>query len=305
MSRDPLERSLRELDEARRPDEATVHRVGQGVRDRLVQRSRTPRRSWLTLAVAGAGALVVLAALLAWPRGPQVVDRPLAAERSEQVRLGDEVRVVYEGHGQAIGNDRDLTIHWEQGTLHTEVTPQQGVSLRVQTDEASVRVVGTIFEVRRDALGTEVAVHEGRVELRCRGEEAAPLGAGEQRLCFRSSEAALQACRQAPSAERVLAVIERGLTLDGSPASHRELELRRVVALRALERPAEALAVAQSYLDAGHQHRRAEMLRIASELAYEQLGCSAALPLLDELATSPDAPPAALEQRARCSEGTP
>ena len=41
------------------------------------------------------------------------------------------------------------------------------MDLVVETPEAQVRVVGTVFEVHRDTLGTEVTVDRGHVVVRC------------------------------------------------------------------------------------------------------------------------------------------
>ncbi len=292
-----IEDSLRELDRARRPSEAEQARIRRGVHDRMVGRARRRRRLPL-LAVAASAVLV--AAVVLWPRGPEPIARALSSEQGSQLRLGDHVTLVYEGRGQASGSDGDITIHWEWGTLHTDVTPTQGVALRVQTDEGSARVVGTVFDVTRDAIGTEVAVLEGTVELTCQGSSPLLLEVGTRHRCYRSAEAALQEARRAPGPAEALAIIERGAQLPGAPAAHRELELRRIDALRATGRGDEALELARSYLDAGHQHRRAELLSVASELAFVMGGCAEAAPLLEALAATPSPPPAAVAQWEAC-----
>ena len=43
-----------------------------------------------------------------------------------------------------------------------EVSPDRGVYLGVYTEEATVVVIGTGFDVRRDPLGTSVEVRHGR-----------------------------------------------------------------------------------------------------------------------------------------------
>ena len=56
-----------------------------------------------------------------------------------------------------------------------EVTPDRGVRLELTTEEAVVRVVGTVFEVDRGPFGTAVAVDHGTVEGMALGIGTEPL----------------------------------------------------------------------------------------------------------------------------------
>jgi hypothetical protein len=304
MSEQRLRGILQELDRARQPDAQACQRQHQGVHDRLLARARRPRR--IAAVVAAAAALAVaLAVALGVLQGPAPIRASLVAETSGQAQLGDDVQVVFHGSGQATGEAKDITIHWEQGTLHTAVEPEQGVHLEVRTPEATVSVVGTVFDVARDPLGTAVSVSRGRVAVTCRGDEPVEIGAAEEHRCYRSAEAALQDALRSPTAEEALDILQRAAALEGAPAAHREVEAHMVEALRALGRDAEALAVARAYLDAGHPHRRVELLGVASELAFIEGGCELARPLLAELVAEDDAPVAALEQWARCGGEEP
>ena len=99
-----------------------------------------------------------------------------------ETRLGPHVEVVAQGHGEVVGDARDMDLRWTSGTLAVEVAPGQGVGLRVETEEGVVVVHGTAFEVVRDALGTHVGVRRGEVEVVCGHDDPVFLGPDDQAL---------------------------------------------------------------------------------------------------------------------------
>lgn len=258
------------------PDDAAL--------DALHLRLQTPRprrrRGWVVAAAVAAGLLVGLLV-----RGlPVDLDRRLVSEAEVQHEpLGREVAVTYQGRGEARGTARDLRIHWETGRLHTEVEPDRDVVVQVSTPEATVTVVGTAFTVDRDGLGTTVAVERGAVDLACRGEAALRLTASDSHRCFRSAAAVLRQLTDVADPAEALALVERGLRLEGEGAAADELRARRVGMLLALGRPAEARAAAEALLARGAGPREAELRSQVARLAWESGGCAEALPLLRAL----------------------
>jgi len=128
-----------------------------------VRATGTPKRH-RTRAVL-AGALVAAAALFAITLpGPEPVDMPLT---DASVALGDFVRVDASGHGAVVGQDRTWDLTWDEGAIHVDVVPDQGVALSVNTPDAKVTVVGTVFDVTKDIHGTAVRVARGKVRVEC------------------------------------------------------------------------------------------------------------------------------------------
>lgn len=144
------------------------------------------RRPW---AIALAGAAVAGAVVWALqPAAPSPVSLALSAPVSEApsmpVQVSPEVAATVGGLGQVTGDTRNVHVAWEKGTLSLEVEPDRGINLAVETDEATVRVVGTGFDVARDAFGTRVSVRHGRVAVVCSRGAERMLGAGEHATCL-------------------------------------------------------------------------------------------------------------------------
>ena len=178
---------------------------------------------------------------------------------------------------------------WEAGTLRAEVEPHTGTGLSVLTEEARVDVVGTVFSVRRDALGVTTWVERGRVAVACTEGWAGELEPDDgphtclpvrPALLLGRADALLDA--GAPS-EEVLEALDLGLerAAEGS-AVMGELLARRLEVLGSTERIDEALADADAYLALGGS-RAIEVRRFAGWLALAQRGCEVALPYLEPL----------------------
>ncbi len=263
------------------------------VRARLAARQPAGTgRAWRYAGVAVAAAAAGIGVVLVLPDpGAAPMQAALAsADARAELNPSPEVALAYVGTGSLAGTRQAPRILWEAGTVHVEVEPEQGIQLVVDTPEASVQVVGTAFDVTRDALGTEVVVDHGRVRVRCLGGEAVMLGDAESTTCLpTTAHGMLARARElqdhGAAPELLLATADAALERhpQASPLRN-ELQLVRIEALARLERDVEALEQAQAYLAAGTSQRRLEVLDLATRLAYQVGGCDAALPHFEALA---------------------
>lgn len=292
---DPVDRYRRETE----PDAAATAR--------LVRRARAPRRSspgrgWLLLPAAltltAAGWLLLPAA----PPADAPPPEPVALWSPDTPRVtpaGDGIELSWQGTGE-LG---DHHLAWEAGEVSVEVPPDRGLTFTVETREATVRVVGTGFSVRRDALGTTVDVRHGRVAVRC-GEESPDaerlLGVGEHHTCAPISASGLlaraRALRGSTPAEARVAV-ERGLAASPSPAVEVELRYLRAELALAAGDSATARTDLDAVLSAGASARHDDATRQLLALAVAAGECDRARALGATLST-----PAAL---GGCEPGAP
>ncbi len=263
------------------------------VRARLQAGPPQPRpvRVWLPAGALVAACVAGLLAVIALRPAP---DQPVMAElRSDgawsELQPSEEVALRFQGEGALQGSQRVPRIIWEAGSVRIQVQPEQGIDLHLSTPEAQVRVVGTVFTVTRDALGTRVAVERGRVRVDCVEGGQVLLDSGQDQVCLPISAAGLLARvrmlqDQGASAEDQLVAADKALALgDASEAVQGELQLVRMQALAQLDRPEEALAEAERYLGSAHPLRQEDVRRLAARLAWNQGGCAAALPHLEQL----------------------
>lgn len=253
---------------------------------RVAARRAAPTRPRAAPLLAGsllAAAALVLAFIASRPLEP--IDRVI--QDVGAAPLGDAVAARWDGLGRAVGTPRDLRVEWMAGQLAIDVTPKRGVSLTVQTDEATVHVVGTRFDVLRDAEGTTVSVREGRVATRCASGPERVLGAGERVECLPITPAALlgraraQGRRGADPTE-ILATLDAVRGDTGAVAT--EVTLLRAATLADADQESDALLLAEQALEAGGGHRRVELLRLATTLAVSIGGCARASTHASELA---------------------
>ena len=253
--------------------------------------------AWVGALVLGA---VALGIVLSIERGAP--DRSLGslAEWSE-AEIGPGVSARFMGEGQVRG-EVSPAITWRTGTLELAVDPQAGQSVRVQTLEAEVRVVGTLFTVERSALGTRVSVSHGVVEVTCSGGGPGRVTSGGTRTCLPITGAGMLGRarvleeRGAASGE-VLAAVEAGLALAEGPVAG-ELRAFRIQHLIRTGAHGRARAAIDEYLALGTVLRRSQMLRAGARLAGGD--CAAVRGYLERLPegerTSED-----LERAAGCS----
>lgn len=202
-----------------------------------------------------------------------------------------EVNIAFsdDGLGQLGGTSKSPVINWDHGRIELEVEPQKGINLIVRTQEANVKVVGTVFSVNRDMDGTEVEVEKGAVAVECKAGQSHLLHAGESCKCelvtapgqlFRATKLRAQGAKP----EQILSAIEVGLssTVEGDLVWS-NLQVLRMVTLNDMSRTETALELAQDYLDLGYELRREEVLRFIIRENLNSNGCSEALPYMQDL----------------------
>ncbi len=226
---------------------------------------RRQRIRWRPLVAFSVVVLLLTLALayLQRPAPPLAFDRPLSAESRVLEQPWPGLELDYQGLGHLEGSQRAATIRWEQGRVQVQLESPGQLVLR--TREALVRVTGTLFEVQRDAFGTQVQVSQGSVQVECATSQRHELAAGERASCEPVSGPALLGMarrlqREGAPAARVLAVVARAEALPALDEPLRgELCVVRLEVLLAAERFDEALATARAYLEAGHQARAQEI----------------------------------------------
>ena len=163
---------------ARSEEMAAVRRRIRNVQPR---RDRPPLRL-MSLGLIGSMAAAALTFTI-WPTDDPVPATPqalaLSAESWAELQVHEDVTLGWVGQGELEAEGRAHDIDWKSGRLKVSVTPKQGIDLTVRTPEATVSVVGTVFEVRRDTLGTTVTVERGQVEVICAEQTPLMLTADE------------------------------------------------------------------------------------------------------------------------------
>ena len=191
------------------------------------------------------------------------------------------VDLTTNGTGALHGTDEDLTVDWHSGTLQAEVVPNSGTRVAVQTDEALVEVVGTVFSVTRDLLGTTVAVQRGAVRVTCQGNAPEMVTADNHSTCLPTTATGLlgraEALLEAGSSSADLMVtLDRGVQLAVDDAVKGELLVRRMQQSAEQGLTDAALRDAESYVSLTEKPRETQVLRFAGWLALEERGCDAA-----------------------------
>lgn len=158
----------------------------------LPTRQRPSQRLRPALAVAAA----LVCAVLAFNLGPpgELYQQHIQAQTkgSRQFDLPDGSRLFVNANTRLrIDFDRQQrTVYLDQGQLYLEVAPDKERPLLVQAGEATVRVVGTAFDVRRGARQLVVSVAHGQVALVPDAKRSALLGA-DQRATYDYARQAL------------------------------------------------------------------------------------------------------------------
>lgn len=284
-----FEDDLRALRQELDPDEAALRQLRAA---RAARRRSPPRRARLAWGLAALAA-AALAAL--WIRGSDRLDLALDAPVWEDRALSEGVDLRFQGRGLAQGSAKEPVIHWEEGTISLAVRPGEGLTVRVQTPEAEVLVVGTRFDVARDGLGTAVSVEEGRVSVNCSDGTTRFLTPGQRLSCARSAAAALATARalaaEGADPAEVLDTVQRGLgRADADEAVRDELRFLQVSALQAMDRDSEALEAAEAALDRGAPPRWRALAAIAARLRVQRGDCAGARPHLERLTAGEDDP---------------
>lgn len=236
--------------------------------------------------------LLVASAILAiafQPASERQLELATPSGHTEAVAWSDTVSFTFEGSGRVQGTADDLVIAWEDGTLHAQVEPGTGTGLEVRTTEASVRVVGTVFRVHRDAMGTTTTVEEGKVEVACTdGWQGLVTAESGPHVCLPTRPAMLLG-RASALRDRgrdttdVLATLDRGIELASTTSVIRgELLALRMEVLSEAGDYARAISDADAYL-ALDGPRSLEVTRFAAWLALSDRGCDQGLVYLEAL----------------------
>ena len=284
------------------PTPQALARAGHAFAHRLAPRPAA-RRLAVVAAVAAAAAGVLAVALLL-PRADRVLSERLESPGTWRERSPTtDVALRFQGSGSLAGTAHAPEITWDNGRLEVDVAPEREIRLVVLTREARVAVTGTSFLVDRSALGSDVSVDTGTVQVTCGAGAPRPLAAGHRYTCPPVSASGwlgrANALLDRGDAPGTLASAEAGLALgDALPAVAEELAAIRILALVVLDRRAEALEAAEAYLALGHPMREVEIRRTAARLALAAGGCARALPHLDALAAGD---PEAAALLATCS----
>lgn len=261
---------------------------------------RPPWRRPAALAALAAAAAVLLAVLL---RPGEPVDAPVAAalqstDSRGHLVLGEGLELEFDGDGELSGSLRQPHIAWNQGRLRVSVAPEAIETLSVVTRDGEVRVEGTVFEVSRDLLGTEVVLERGAVSVACQDGAEVRLAGEGRTTCLPTTPGGLLARARGlhdrdGATDAALDAVHRGLALVGldapAGAELKVLELR----LR-LERGEvdEAREAARQYLASEASLRRSYVERTARELAVADGDCD----LLALMEAAPGAGEAAVRE---------
>lgn len=242
------------------------------VRARLAQ--PRPSRVWIGGVAMAAAALVALGVGL-WPSEPAPLQQELAA--AGELQASDTLRLRWQGQGALSGDEAAPRVQWDKGALHLDLEPDQGVDLQVRTREASVAVLGTVFDVERDALGTRVSVERGKVRVDCERGADPVLTAGQSHTCAPVSAAAMVGRLKAlgPVARaQIDAEVQGALELpDAHGAVRSELLALRLEAAFRDQDWAAVQRDALAYLEIGGP-RQAEIREIAVQLAGREGDCA-------------------------------
>lgn len=262
------------LKELPKPTFSATHRV----RARLTKPA--PSRAWIGGLALAAAALLALGTTQL-PQEPAPLSEALAS--AGQAEITPELSASWQGSGRISGTEQAPIVDWDKGSLHLELTPDQGIDLHVRTREASVAVLGTVFDVERDVLGTTVSVTRGMVKVDCTQGSDPILSAGEQHTCLPVS-AAGSASRlqtlvdQDPGARR--AEIARAIALDDARGDVLSELLALRLELNAQDQDWQAVERdAMAYLEIGGP-REVEIRTLAAQLQQRSGDCEAARSLL-------------------------
>lgn len=108
-------------------------------------------------------------------------DTPLEAPTDTHIKLKDDTEVLARAGGSFVLSRAEDRVHVERGTFSFRVKKRTSAPFFVTTQEASVRVVGTQFDVVRDVghHATRVVVQEGLVEVTSAKRPLVRLGPGD------------------------------------------------------------------------------------------------------------------------------
>ncbi|MFT5352832.1 MAG: hypothetical protein ACI9KE_000029 [Polyangiales bacterium] len=168
---------------------------------------------------------------------------PEAAEAAD-VRLptGDRMLAASGTHYDVVSTDPDRVVALREGDVLFDIESIAGGSFVVDAGDTQVRVLGTVFSVRRSQEGVAVLVYEGRVAVTDSSGERV-LGAGE---FWASNRSLVDAEWREASEARWNALVRESGTGLSTPQPPRPVE---EAAPRAEEEPVRALLLRREYRD--------------------------------------------------------
>ena len=299
------------LSQLDRDQDDTVQRVRNNVLNR-VEAMRLSRLAWfrygfIGLTAAAAAIVLVMAGRWVMPTAqPDLSPQPLVSDAvftDHEIHAGVWAR--YQGTGTQHGDQPLIT--WQIGVLVLSVDPEARVDVTIQTQEAEVRVVGTVLTVDRDALGTSVRVAHGRVEVTCSGEATVVVPGGQTEVCLPRTAAGMLGRAEAlerdgATSDRVHAAINRGLKMAQGPIEG-ELRAFRIQHLIKLGQTKEALKRIDEYHESGTTLRRRQVLAAGVDLAMNRGDCRTATRYLEPLLIE-ERTVHSLTALAQCTDGS-
>ncbi len=175
------------------------------------------RRPWWS-AIAATLVLGALGATyLSW-QSPMIFETAVGKQESFRLQDGSVVFLNTNSRARVTWLARERHIDLDRGEARFAVTKDPSRPFTVTTTTATVRVVGTVFNVRAEPRSTQVAVLEGQVEV-----TVAPAGEPADETPASATEATGTA--HSPTIERVrlaagerAAVTQRGIQTNEGPA---------------------------------------------------------------------------------------
>jgi transmembrane sensor len=165
----------------------------QAILRRGREQRRRPRRRLAALAIA-ASVLFAAVSMLAWQP-----ERWLDNLQADYHSAPGELRTVTLDDGSEVTLDGDSAVEVTLSAEHRDVHLRRGAAFFkvrhtgqpfvVHADDGEVKVLGTRFEVRREAHGTQVTVEEGRVAVSPLATIAPQVLTAGQRLDYRDGHA--------------------------------------------------------------------------------------------------------------------
>jgi len=236
--------------DATEPDDTTVEAVWAGVHASTPQ----PHRRVVPVVATGI-ALAAAAAFFLLPEAPPPpLSATFAAEAPTAGAVTPHLMLTTRGTGALSGTQAAPRVEWTTGDLHVDLTPNQGVDLRIHTPHADVVVVGTSFHVQVGGLGTSVEVERGIVEVTCDGQAVRRLTRADRITCLPTTASGLLLratllLQDNVDPAIVLDTVDAGLSdSPAPPAVTRELSALRIELLGRLERYADAAEAARAFL---------------------------------------------------------
>lgn len=148
-------------------DELPVERLRRLAQAPAVARPKIKSLSWRPV-FAALALVAVMGGLWLWPAGPeQSWSVSTAVAQRQELRLPDDSVLLVNARTQinVVYTPKERRVYLESGEILADVRTDADRPFIVETAHASVQVLGTRFNVRKQADRLDVAVDRGRVRL--------------------------------------------------------------------------------------------------------------------------------------------